>query len=244
MLFRSDLAASLDASTAAVIIEPMCYETFERASPEFMAEVYRLCRDRGVLVIMDETRTGLGRTGTMWAAEAFAGAPDLLITGKGLSGGIYPVSACVMTEGLYESCVNAHEYGYASSLAGNELACLVAARVLELSSEPALLGNVRNRAKQALQSIAVLTRRYQGVFLGGDANGLAIHIRLQSAEFAEALNLACVNAGLLCHSVSRSRGPMIKLMPPLVIDEATLSDVFSRLEAAMIKVLDTNASQP
>ena len=151
-----DLAAHLDQSIAAVILEPMCYETFEPAAPAFMTALYRLCRERGALVILDETRTGLGRTGSLWAAEAYGTAPDLMIVGKGLSGGIYPVSACLMSQDRYQACINGHAYGYASSLGGNELACTVAARVLEISSRPALLANVRQCSDQAREAIGAL----------------------------------------------------------------------------------------
>jgi putrescine aminotransferase len=233
----AELAERLDGSVAAVILEPMCYETFEPADAEFMAALYRLCRDNGTLVIFDETRTGLGRTGPLWAAESFSGAPDLMIVGKGLSGGLYPVSLCVMTEPLYASSINGHDYGYSSSLAGNEIACTVARRVLEISQRPQLLDNARDRARQATDLIAGLTRRFQGVILGGGANGLAIHIRLADPELAAGLYKACFDGGLLCHSVSTARGPMIKLMPPLIVTEAELADIFSRLECALEKLI-------
>jgi acetylornithine aminotransferase len=237
-----DLAANLDPSIAAVILEPMCYETFEAADPAFMNAAYRKCREQGALFILDETRTGLGRTGELWAGEAYGEAPDIMILGKGLSGGIYPVSACIMTDPLYETCINGHAYGYASSLGGNELACSVATRVLEISSRPELLANVRARSKQAAEAIAGLTRRYQGVVVGGHTNGLAIGIDLMSESFAASLYRACVDGGLLCHSVSRSQRPMIKLMPPLIVDEATLTEIFGRFDAAIAQVLAREAS--
>ena len=238
----SDLAAHLDQSIAAVILEPMCYETFEPAAPAFMTALYRLCRERGALVILDETRTGLGRTGSLWAAEAYGTAPDLMIVGKGLSGGIYPVSACLMTQERYHACINSHAYGYASSLGGNELACTVATRVLEISSRPALLANVTQRSEQARLAIGALSRRYQGVVMGGHAHGLAIGIHVMSDAFATSLYRTCIETGLLCHSVSRARGPMIKLMPPLIVDADTLAEIFGRLDAAITQVLASQAS--
>jgi acetylornithine aminotransferase len=236
-----DLAAQLDHTVAAVILEPMCYETFEPAAPAFMTALYRLCRERGTLVILDETRTGLGRTGSLWAAEAYDAAPDLMIVGKGLSGGIYPVSACLMTHQHYQACINSHAYGYASSLGGNELACTVAARVLEISSRPALLANVRQRSAQARDAIDALSRRYQGVVAGAHAHGLAVGIHLMSDAFAASLYGQCIEAGLLCHSVSRERGPMIKLMPPLIVDAETLAEIFGRLDTAIAQVLAREA---
>jgi putrescine aminotransferase len=231
------LSKQLDGSVAAVILEPMCYETFEPADPEFMAALYRLCRDNGTLVILDETRTGLGRTGPLWAAQSFPGAPDLMIVGKGLSGGLYPVSLCVMTEALYATSINGHDYGYISSLGGNEIACTVARCVLEISQQAKLVDNVNARARQAADLIAGLKRRFQGVVLGGAANGLAIHIRLADAALAADLYRACFDGGLLCHSVSTARGAMIKLMPPLIVSEAELDGIFARLEGALGKLV-------
>jgi acetylornithine aminotransferase len=240
----ADLLACLDSSIAAAILEPMCYETFEPADPAFMAALYRLCREQGALVILDETRTGLGRTGVLWAAETYAGVPDIMIVGKGLSGGIYPVSACLMTDERYQSCINSHAYGYASSLGGNELACTVAVKVLEMSSRPALVANVAERAHQAGEAIDALSRRYQGVVIGGHAYGLAIGIRLVSDAFASSVYRACVEAGLLCHSMSHARGPMIKLMPPLIVDAETLAEIFSRLDTAIAHVLVHETTTP
>ena len=237
---RTTSPPHLDQSIAAVILEPMCYETFEPAAPAFMTALYRLCRERGALVILDETRTGLGRTGSLWAAEAYGTAPDLMIVGKGLSGGIYPVSACLMTQERYHACINSHAYGYASSLGGNELACTVATRVLEMSSRPALLANVGS-APSRPRAIVALRAPLPGRHHGRAWHGLAIGIHVMSDTFAASLYQTCIETGLLCHSVSRAPGPMIKLMPPLIVDAETLAEIFSRLDAAIAQVLAREA---
>ena len=236
----SELASALDTDSAALILEPMCYETFEAADPSFMRELFRICRMRGALVIMDETRTGLGRTGTLWGSERFDEAPNIMIVGKGLSGGLYPVSLCLMGEDLYDSAINSHDYGYASSLAGSEIACIVAKKVLELSAQASLLKNVEARAHQAELRIAALVRRFQRVVTGGGANGLAIHVRLSSADVARSLHRASFNNGVLCHSISTARGPMIKLMPPLIVTEVEIAMIFDRVEAALDGLLNAS----
>ena len=87
------IAAVLNDDCAAVILEPMNYETFAPAPSEFLPGLADMCRKRGALLIIDETRTGLGRSGRLWMTSYYDVQPDILILGKGLGGGLYPVSA-------------------------------------------------------------------------------------------------------------------------------------------------------
>ena len=92
----------LDDNTAAVILEPIPATLGMLLPPEdYLPGLARLCRERGVLLIIDEVQTGLGRTGRLWAYEHEGIDPDMVITGKGLSGGIYPITATLMRAELH-----------------------------------------------------------------------------------------------------------------------------------------------
>ena len=86
-------------------------------------------------------QTGLGRTGTTWYFEQAGVVPDLLITGKGLGGGLYPVSAAVMTDKL-EAFFDRHPFAYVSTFGGAELGCVVGSVVIDEISEPGFLDRV------------------------------------------------------------------------------------------------------
>lgn len=136
------LDAAVTTDTAAVILEAVP-ATLGMVVPEtgYMAAVARLCADRGALFILDEIQTGLGRTGTLWAAQQYGIVPDIITTGKGLSGGIYPIAAtCYRNE--HDRIFAPDPFIHISTFGGAELGCAVALKVLEISSQPEFLARV------------------------------------------------------------------------------------------------------
>ena len=92
------LEAAVDDSCAAVLLEPIPATLgMPIASPGYFEGVQAICRSRGAKLILDEIQTGLGRTGRMWAYQHHGIEPDMVVTGKGLSGGLYPIAATLMT---------------------------------------------------------------------------------------------------------------------------------------------------
>ena len=96
-------------------------------------------------MIIDEVQTGLGRTGRLWGIENFVAEPDILVTGKGLSGGIHPITATCFKE-KYETVFHKDPFIHISTFGGAELGCAVALRVLEISSDPSFLNHVLQMA--------------------------------------------------------------------------------------------------
>lgn len=221
---------------AAFIIEPMDYETFEPAPREFLETASRLCQGRGILFIIDETRSGLGRTGTLWATEQYDIEPAMLITGKGLSGGLYPASAVLMREEVYEQCMNQHRFAYISSLGGNEISCVVAAQVLEVASSPALLANVKLVAAHLSQKLNDVCRRHPDLLTKVSSFGLAMSVGLTSRDSGRALYREIFAAGVLCHSVSEIDPPGLKFFPPLVLSNEQADEIADALDKAAGKV--------
>jgi putrescine aminotransferase len=127
---------------AALILEPMNYETFQPAPAGYLEGVAALCRRHGTLLIIDETRTALGRSGRLWMTSHYAVEPDMLILGKGLGAGLYPVSALATTRLIYDECMNSTRWGFMSSMAGSPIGAIVARKVLDMAQRPALLENV------------------------------------------------------------------------------------------------------
>ena len=126
------LAAAIP-DAAAVILETVpATAGFPRPQPDYLPAVRRLCDDAGALYIADEVQTGLGRTGSMWGVEHFGVVPDILITGKGLSGGIYPIAATLLSERA-GAWLETDGWGHVSTFGGAELGCRVAQKVLDLT---------------------------------------------------------------------------------------------------------------
>jgi len=142
-----DLAA-LDAAvgdhTAAVLLEPIPATLgMPLPSPGYLAGASRLARDRGARLIVDEVQTGLGRTGTIWAfAQEPDLVPDALVTGKGLSGGLVPITATLLAPALFAH-LSAHPFAHVSTFGGSELGCVAALAVLDAVEAPGFLERVR-----------------------------------------------------------------------------------------------------
>lgn len=127
------LERALTEPTAAVILETVpATAGFPRPAPGYLPAVRRLCDETGALYIADEVQTGLGRSGRMWAVEHFGVVPDVLVTGKGLSGGIYPIAATLLSRRA-GAWLETDGWSHISSFGGAELGCRVAATVLDLT---------------------------------------------------------------------------------------------------------------
>jgi adenosylmethionine---8-amino-7-oxononanoate aminotransferase len=205
---------------AALVVEPLLQGAAGMlvTDPGSVARVVRAAQDRGVLVIADEVATGMGRTGTLFACEQCGVQPDLLVMGKGLTGGYLPLSATAASRQVYEAFLGPDlseaTFYHGHSFSGNALACAVALRHLQLLDEWDVLANVVARADQLggllaervepLAAVAAVRRRglMTGVELAPPGDGL----RWGRRVCAEA-----VSRGVLL----RPLGDVVVLMPML-----------------------------
>ena len=123
----------------------------------YYAGVRTLCDTYDALLVVDEVQVGLGRSGTLWAIEQEHVSPDILVTGKGLGGGVYPVGAAVMTERA-GGWLKQNGWGHGTTSGGSELGCLVALKVLEIMRRPETLANVTRTADQLARGLGDLGR--------------------------------------------------------------------------------------
>ena len=148
------LAAAVDRDTAAVIFETVP-ATLGMPIParEFYPAVREICDRTGALFIADEVQTGLGRTGRMWGVDCYGVVPDILVTAKGLSGGMYPISATCLRPPLMDFFRD-DPFIHVSTFGGAEIGCAVALAMLDIVTAPGFLGRgqragrvVRDRAR-------------------------------------------------------------------------------------------------
>ncbi|MEA3502453.1 MAG: aminotransferase class III-fold pyridoxal phosphate-dependent enzyme, partial [Actinomycetota bacterium] len=134
--------AAVGDGTAAVILEPIP-ATLGMPIPDaaYLPSVQEMCRERGAKLILDEVQTGLGRTGRMWAYEHWHVEPDVVVTGKGLSGGVYPISATLMTREIH-SLFDTEPFIHISTYGGAEPGAAAALAVLDTVEEPGFLAHV------------------------------------------------------------------------------------------------------
>lgn len=131
-----------DGDIAGVLIEtvPATYG-FPVIPTGYLKGIADLCREHDILYIADEVQAGLGRSGHLWAVEAHGVKPDILITAKGLSGGIYPIAAVLLTERV-AGWLHEYGWGHVSTFGGSEIGCVVGEKVLEITTRPHVVSHV------------------------------------------------------------------------------------------------------
>jgi acetylornithine/succinyldiaminopimelate/putrescine aminotransferase len=132
---------------------------FELPDDNYYREARALCDRYGTLLMVDEVQTGLGRSGKLWAIEHYGIAPDMLVTGKGLGGGLYPIGALVVSEEV-GGWLKEKGWGYVSTFGGSELGCRVASKALDLSSANSTRENVAANAVYMRAGLDGLRDRY------------------------------------------------------------------------------------
>jgi len=225
------LAQTLGPETAAVILETVPATLGMPLPPDgYLGEVRELCDRCGALLIMDEVQTGLGRTGKLWGFEHFDILPDMVILGKGLSGGIYPITATVLRTPL-ESVFHADPHIHVSTFGGAEPGCAVALKVLEISAEPAFLKHVNQLAARFKSSLARLIAKYD-ILENLRQLGLFMGLKMKTADCGPLFSLAAYKHDLLVVYANNDKS-VAQLLPPLVIDFDQVDWVVERLDRAL-----------
>ncbi len=205
-------------NVAAVIIEPIQGEGGFIVPPAgFLPAVARICRDRGILLILDEVQTGIGRTGTWFAAEHEAVQADLVTMAKGLGGGL-PIAAVTGRAELMDA---APAGGLGGTYSGNPVACEAALGALEEIEENQLLERARDIESVMRPFLLELQQRYSAV---GDVRGrgamLAVEIvkdgNRPDPELTARISRRCHDRGVLTLTAG-SFGNVIRFLPPLTI---------------------------
>lgn len=214
--------------TAAILIEPVQGEGGVRVADDaFLRELRTLCDAHGLLLILDEVQCGVGRTGKLFAHEWSGITPDVMAIAKGLGGG-FPVGAFLATEDVAKGMTPGT---HGSTFGGNPLATAVGLAVLDAVLEPGFLDAVLARANRLSQGLAQLADEFPGVVLEVRGKGLLAGLRLAPpvAEVVKAAtgeNLLTVGAG----------ENVLRILPPLNVTDAEISDGLARLRRALMHV--------
>lgn len=218
----------------AIIMEPIRCTDVQIPPREYYRRIRRICDDYGILLIFDEIPTAFGRTGTMFAFENYDIEPDILVTGKGLGGSLYPISAIIAKESL-DVCqdISLGHYTHEKS----PLGCAVGLALLEYIEQEHLLEHVADlnalmerRAEKMKASLpAVGDVRLIGALLGIELVRDR-ETKEKAIDEAEKILYRCLEQGL---SFKISQGNVLTLAPPLIISEAELSRALDIVEEAI-----------
>lgn len=226
------LEDSIDEDTAAVIFEtiPATYG-MSVPSQTFFKEVRALCDRYEVVMIIDEVQAGLGRTGKLWGIEHYDVVPDIIVIGKGLSGGIYPITATCFKE-KFESVFHADPFIHVSTFGGAEVGCPVALKVLEISSDPAFLERVRKMGAFFAAGFEKLKADHAEILVGLRGLGLMMGIEMVNEYCGPLFSKAAYDHGLF--SVYANNNPRVaQLLPPLIIDQPLAQQILEITDRAL-----------
>ena len=223
------LEPALDDDTAAVILETIPATMGIVIPPEdYFAGVRHLCDRHGVVMIQDEVQTGLGRCGAVWGIDTFGVVPDVLVTAKGLSGGIYPISATVYREHL-DAFLRQNPFIHVSTFGGSEVGCYAALEVLRILEEPGFLDHVRAMAGVFQKGLAWLRGKHPGVLVQVRQRGLMMGLKLAHESLGPLLTLLGFRHGLL--TIYANYDPSVsQLLPPLTIEREQVQEVLEALD--------------
>lgn len=218
------LKKAVTPETAALMIEPIQGEGGVRSVDNpFLKELRALCDQHGLLLIFDEIQTGVGRTGKLFAYEWTGVQPDIMSVAKGIGGG-FPLGACLATR---EAAKGMTPGTHGTTFGGNPLAMAVGNAVLDVILAPGFLKDVERKGLLLKQRLAELKDRHPKVIAEVRGFGLMMGLRtvVPNTDFvtaARAQKIIVIGAG----------DNVVRLLPPLIISDAEITEAFNRLDAA------------
>ncbi|MFN8125657.1 MAG: aminotransferase class III-fold pyridoxal phosphate-dependent enzyme [Candidatus Nanopelagicales bacterium] len=222
-------AALAAGDVAAVILETVpATAGFVPPLPGYLTAVRDACTRTGTLFIADEVQTGLGRSGSLWAISAQDVVPDALVTGKGLSGGVYPIAATLLGERA-GGWLEEDGWGHISTFGGAELGCVVAREVLSLTQQ--LLPAVPGLAERWGQGLADLRERHSGWLTGVRQTGLIIGLEFAHEVGGMLMTRMLYDEGVWAMFAGFDRR-VLQLKPGLLLDGEDIDRVLAALDRA------------
>jgi acetylornithine/succinyldiaminopimelate/putrescine aminotransferase len=238
-----ELDQAIGDRTAAVIMETIpATGGYLVPAHGYFAEMRRLCDERGALLILDEVQAGLGRTGRLWAFEHFGVVPDVLVTGKGTSAGVYPIAACCFGDRV-EAHFAEDPFFHPSSFAGSELGARVIEAVVDRYQDPDLLPHVNEMGARLRAGLEALVEQHPDRLV--EVRGLGLMLALETRSDALGLELTkqCFRHGVLA-IFAFNRQSALQVMPPLTISAEEIDEVLGRLGAAVAALTPPEGGAP
>ncbi|MCC5580492.1 MULTISPECIES: aspartate aminotransferase family protein [Microtetraspora] len=234
----NDLAAMESAlrarDVAAVIMEtiPATYG-FPLPAPGYLEGVKRLCETYDALYIADEVQTGLMRTGELWAITKHGITPDIMVTGKGISGGLYPIAAVLVSERC-AGWLTEDGFAHMATFGGAELGCVAAMKTLEICNRPQTRSIVHHASDLIGRGLERIRADHPGWFTGIRQNGLVIGLEFDHPEGAKHVMRQLYDNGVW--AIFSTLDPrVLQYKPGILIDPSLAEEMLDRTAHAIAR---------
>ena len=226
------LELALKDNAAALILET-CPATL--GMPIFpndvMHHLRELCTDNNVLMIMDEIQTGLGRTGKIWGFQHYKIMPDIVVTGKGLSGGIYPIAATCFKQ-KYEKLFKKDPFIHISTYGGSEIGCFAALKTLEIASDVSFLNNVNELSSFFKQQFTELIESHDEIIEFRQL-GLFMGVVFRDSPTCLTFIKTLMNNGIYAVYANNDRRVM-QFLPPLITTRKEAEEIMTIIRKTLV----------
>jgi putrescine aminotransferase len=222
-----------DRDVAGLIMEtiPATYG-FPMPKAGYLQAARDLCTKYGAMYIADEVQTGLMRTGSMWGWQAYGIQPDIMVTAKGLSGGLYPISACLVNEQA-GGWLKVDGAAHITTSGGSELGCMVAYKVIEMLKRPEVVANVHAVAKFMEASMREMKAKHSDIFTGVRQKGVILGLEFaRHKEGAVAVSRALYEHGVWAIFSSLDKR-VLQWKPGVLLTPELCAEIMQRFDAAM-----------
>lgn len=226
------LETGISKKTAAVIMETIP-ATLGIVVPhrDYFKKVKKLCEEYGALLILDEVQTGFGRTGKLWGFQNFGVIPDIVVLGKGMSGGIYPITATVYNE-RYSDFFREDPFVHISTCGGSEIGCCAASEVLRKSARKEFLNHVLAMHRFFTGRFDELKHRYSGT--GFSLRGVGLMMGLEFKDEITSMFMVKLLFDQGIYVVYSGNDPrVVQFLPPLIITEKEARHAVHGIEKAL-----------
>jgi len=233
------LRKSISSDTAAVLLEPVQHEAGIAIPPDdYFLEVRRICDTKGVILILDEIKTGFGKTGWMFACEELKIVPDILVVGKSLGGGMIPIGALIAKKSLWKKFSLSFPMS-ASSFAGNTFACRAALTTIEILQQDNILVDCKKKGSVLLKELKKCVKKYPDVLENVKGKGLLLGLNVVSPQKAFELSKEMISKGVIAVPAF-GNASVIMIEPPIIISFEQIQTVFQTFDMACKRLSSTN----
>ena len=218
------------------MFEPIQGEAGAIVPPDdFWPRVREITKAYGVLLIVDEVQTGLGRTGKMWGLDHWNVVPDILAVAKSLGGGVMPVSAFCSTEEIWQVMMHPNPFVHTTTTGGSALACAAAIASLKVILRDKLWEQAAEKGNYLIPKLQKLATQYPQIYEKITGKGLLIGMHFQNPEIGYKIAAGLFKRSVLVAGTLIS-SQTLRVEPPLIVTNEQLDNLLERLEDTLKEI--------